>query len=133
MGESTHFSGQPLYCQVIKLLDKSKVLQESRKNGGERYVKRFDGWTHLIVMLYAVILRFDSLREITASLQAEARKLCHLGISVMPSRSTLADANKRRPERDVLNLSSSPYTVICTQLTANVFLRTAETKKKHNG
>ena len=36
--------------------------------------------------------------EITASLQAEARKLCHLGISSMPSRSTLSDANKRRPE-----------------------------------
>lgn len=98
MGKSTHFSGQPLYCQVIKLLDKSKVLNKSREKGGERYVKSFDGWTHLVVMLYAVIMRFDSLREITTSLQAEARKLCHFGISVMTSRSTLADANKRRPE-----------------------------------
>jgi hypothetical protein len=61
-------------------------------------VKRFDGWTHLVVMLYAVIMRFDSLREITTSLQAEARKLHHLGISMMTSRSTLADANKRRNE-----------------------------------
>lgn len=31
-------------------------------------------------------------------MQAEARKLCHLGIITMPSRSTLSDANKRRPE-----------------------------------
>ena len=38
------------------------------------------------------------MREITASLLAESRKLCHLGISVKTSRSTLADANKRRPE-----------------------------------
>jgi hypothetical protein len=98
MGKSTHFSGQPLYGQVIKLLDKSKILQLSREKGGERYVKRFDSWTHLVVMLYAVIMRFDSLREITASLQAEARKLCHLSISMMTSRSTLADANKRRSE-----------------------------------
>ena len=98
MGKSIHFSGQPLYSQVIKLLDKSKILQISRKYGGEHYVKRFDGWTHLIVMLYAVIMRFDSLREIMASIQAEARKLCHLGITTMPSRSTLSDANKRRPE-----------------------------------
>lgn len=43
MGKSTHFSGQPLYCQVIKLLNKSKVLQHSRVKGGEWYVKRFDG------------------------------------------------------------------------------------------
>lgn len=49
-------------------------------------------------MLYAVIMRFDSLSEITASLLAEARKLCHLGITTMPSRSTISDANKRRPE-----------------------------------
>ncbi|MFR6073469.1 MAG: IS4 family transposase [Phocaeicola coprocola] len=98
MGKSIHFSGQPLYSQVIKLLDKSKILQTSRKYGGEYYVKRFDGWTHLVVMLYAVIMRFDSLREIMASIQAEARKLCHLGITTMPSRSTLSDANKRRPE-----------------------------------
>ena len=52
----------------------------------------------MVVRLYAVIMRFDSLREITASLQGEARKLVHLGISMMPSRSTLSDANSRRPE-----------------------------------
>ena len=98
MGKSTHFSGQPLYCQVIKLLDKSTILRLSRKYGGEHYVKRFDAWTHLVVMLYAVIMRFDSLREIMASLQAESRKLCHLGIRLMPSRSTFSDANRRRPE-----------------------------------
>ncbi len=98
MGKSTHFSGQPLYGQVIKLLDKSKIIQISRENGGERYTKRFDVWVHLVVMLYAVIMRFDSLREITASLLAEARKLNHLGLTFKIGRSTLADANKRRPE-----------------------------------
>lgn len=98
MSKSSHFSGQPLYCQVIKLLDKSKILQISRENGSERYVKRFDAWVHLVVMLYAVIQRFDSLREITASLLAESRKLCHLGINFKIGRSTLADANARRSE-----------------------------------
>ncbi len=98
MGKSSHFSGQPLYGQVIKLLDKSKILAISRENGGERYTKRFDAWVHLVVMLYAVIMRFDSLREITASLLAEARKLGHLGITFKIGRSTLADANKRRSE-----------------------------------
>ena len=98
MSKSSHFSGQPLYGQVIKLLDKSKILQISRENGGERYIKRFNGWIHLVVMLYAVIMRFDSLREITASLLAETRKLAHLGITFKIGRSTLADANRRRPE-----------------------------------
>ena len=98
MGKSSHFSGQPLYGQMINLLSKSKILRFSRENGGERYVKRFDGWIHIVVMLYAVIMRFDSLREITASLLAETRKMAHLGIAFKIGRSTLADANKRRPE-----------------------------------
>lgn len=98
MRKNSHFSGQPLYGQVTKLLDKSKVLQFSREKGGERYTKRFNCWIHLVVMLYAVIMRFDSLREITASLLAETRKLAHLGISFKIGRSTLADANKRRSE-----------------------------------
>ena len=98
MGKSSHFIGQPMYGQVIKLLDKSKILRISREKGGERYTKRFNGWIHLVVMLYAVIMRFDSLREITASLLTDARKLSHLAITFKIGRSTLADANKRRSE-----------------------------------
>ena len=98
MSKSKHFIGQPLYSQVVKLLDKSKILQISQDLGGERYTKRFNVWVHLIVMLYAVIKRFDSLREITTSLLADTRKLAHIGIRFKISRSTLADANKRRPD-----------------------------------
>jgi hypothetical protein len=60
MAKSSHFSGQPLYGQVINLLDKSKILRFSRSHGGERYVKSSDGWFPLAVMLYAVIVRFNS-------------------------------------------------------------------------
>lgn len=31
MSKSSHFSGQPLYGQVIKLLDKSKFYNSARK------------------------------------------------------------------------------------------------------
>ena len=98
MNKGTHFIGQPVYGQLINLLDKSKILKFSQDLGGERYVKRFDAWQHLVVMLYAVIKRFDSLREITESMFPEAHKLAHIGVRMMPRRSTLADANARRPE-----------------------------------
>ena len=98
MGKGTHFIGQPMFGQLISLIDKTKVLGFSREKGGERYVKHFDAWQHLVVMLYAVVKRFDSLREITASMFPEARKLSHLGIGMMPRRSTLSDANTRRPQ-----------------------------------
>ena len=98
MGKSTHFFGQPVYGQLIKSLDRDKIIEMSRKSGGERYVKSFDGYTHLLTMLFAVIMRFDSLREIEAAMTAEVRKLRHIGIRTVPKRSTLSDANARRPE-----------------------------------
>ena len=98
MGKSTHFFGQPVYGQLIKSLDRDKIIEMSRKSGGERYVKSFDGYTHLLTMLFAVIMRFDSLREIEAAMTAEVRKLRHIGIRSVPKRSTLSDANARRPE-----------------------------------
>ena len=99
MVKSTHFFGQPVYGQLIKSLDRDKIIKMSRSNGGERYVKSFDGWHHLLTMLYAVIMRFDSLREIETSMLAEVRKLCHIGLETIPRRSTLSDANKRRSEK----------------------------------
>lgn len=99
MGKSTHFFGQPVYGQLIKSLDRDRIVGMSRKNGGEKYVKSFNGFTHLLTMLYAVIMRFDSLREIEAAMTAEVRKLHHIGIEKVPKRSTLSDANARRSEK----------------------------------
>ena len=99
MPKSTNFFGQPIYGQLIKSLDREIIVEMSRKHGGERYVKSFDGYTHLLTMLYAVIQRFDSLREIETSMTAEVRKLHHVGIDTVPKRSTLSDANARRSEK----------------------------------
>ena len=99
MGKSSNFFGQPIFGQLIKSLDRKKIAEMSRKHGGEKYVKSFDGYTHLLTMLYAVIQRFDSLREIEASMTAEVRKLHHVGIDSVPKRSTLSDANARRSEK----------------------------------
>ena len=99
MGKGSNFFGQPIYGQLIKSLNREKILEISRKYGGEKYVKSFDGYTHLLTMLYAEIQRFDSLREIETSMTAEVRKLKHLGIESVPKRSTLSDANARRSEK----------------------------------
>ena len=98
MSKSSNFFGQPIYGQLIKSLNREKIVEISRKHGGEKYVKSFDGFTHLLTMLYAVIQRFDSLREIETAMTAEVRKLHHVGIKTVPRRSTLSDANARRSE-----------------------------------
>ena len=48
-------------------------------------------------MLFAVFNHFDSLREVEVGMQAEAHKFAHLGLDYMVRRSTLSEANKRRP------------------------------------
>ena len=98
MGKSTHFFGQPSYGQLTKSLDKAKITEISRKHGGEKYVKKFNGFSHLLTMLYGVILRFDSLREIETAMTAEVNKLHHIGIETVPKRSTISDANYRRSQ-----------------------------------
>ena len=82
MGKDSHFTGQPVYSQVLKLLDKAKIRQISHDTqGSESYVKRFGGYEHLVVMLFGVLKHFDSLRELEIGMKAETHKLSHLGSS----------------------------------------------------
>ena len=105
MSKSIHFSGQPVYGQVIKLLDKARIKEISRETmKSESYVKRFDGYTHLIVMLFGVLRHLDSLRELEVGMKAEVTKLNHLGIDYIAKRSTVAEANKRRSQEFFANV-----------------------------
>ena len=45
MSKNSNFFGQPIYGQLIKSLDREKIVEISRKHGGEKYVKSFDGYT----------------------------------------------------------------------------------------
>ena len=84
---------------MLKLLDKEKILQISRETkGSEAYVKRFDGYQHLVVMLFGILKHFDSLRELEIGMKAEAHKLGRLGMNYLVRRGTLAEANIRRPQ-----------------------------------
>lgn len=61
-------------------------------------MKRFDGYQHLVVMLFGILKHFDSLCELEIGMKAEAHKLGHLGMNYLVCRSTLAEANIRRPQ-----------------------------------
>lgn len=121
MGKSSHFLGQPIYSQLLSLLNRRQIIRLSQKHAGERYTKRFDAWTHLVVMLYAVIKRFDSLREIAISLLAEAPKLQHLGLFTRA-----IGAPFLMPISAVLRLFSQLFTAMYMPNTATNFPRTAE-------
>lgn len=96
MSKNIHFTGQPLFSQILSLIDKHQIKSFSHKGGYDKYVKKFDGYSHFVVMLYGVLMRYDSLREIVIGMLSEAGKLQHLGINYMVKRSTLSEANNRR-------------------------------------
>ena len=81
MNKSTHFIGQSLYIQSLNYFNYDKILSLSQTQGGKHYIKKFDAWHHLVVMLYAVMMRLDSLREIKVSLFANVNRFNHLGLT----------------------------------------------------
>jgi IS4 transposase len=63
---------------------------------GDAYDKSFRSWDHLVALIYAQLSGNDSLRGVVAGFNANPQHHYHLGTGKL-SRSTLADANARRP------------------------------------
>ena len=81
MNKITHFIRQSLYIQLLNYFNCDKILSLSQTQGGKHYIKKFDAWHHLVVMLYAVMMRLDPLREIKTSLFAYINRFNHLGLT----------------------------------------------------
>ena len=120
MGKGTNFSGQPVLSQLIKLMDRQKINTLASRTGSNRYVKHLDGYSHLVVMLYAVLCNLRSLREVCLGFEANATRMNHFGLDHMICRSTLSDANKRRSS------SSLEASIACFSGNMPRFYRTAE-------
>jgi len=60
--------------------------------------RKLSYWSQLVAMLFAQLSGKKSLRDLVFSLGRHPRKLYHLGLSSV-KRSTLAEANERRPAR----------------------------------
>lgn len=96
MGKSKNFSGQPIFNQLLKFIDKSEIGKIAKKHDAERYVKKFTTYHHLVVMLFVAFEGYHSIRETILGLLANAHKLSHLGMSYLVRRSTFSEANGRR-------------------------------------
>jgi putative transposase len=63
---------------------------------GDAYDKSFKSWDHLVALIYAQLSGNDSLRGVVAGFNANPQHHYHLGAGKL-RRSTLSDANARRP------------------------------------
>jgi IS4 transposase len=68
------------------------------KHDADRCVRTLTTKSQLVALLHAQLSGASSLREIEATMASHEARLYHLGVSA-PKRSTLADANAKRPAR----------------------------------
>ena len=55
MGKDTNFIGQPVYVQLLNLVDRERIRKISLRGGHDRYVKKLDGYTHFVAFLFAIL------------------------------------------------------------------------------
>lgn len=65
-------------------------------HAGDAYVKSFHSWDHLVALIFAQFSAADSLRGLETGWNAHCQHHYHLASGPL-MRSTLSDANKRRP------------------------------------
>ncbi len=96
MNKSSLFFGQPIFSQMLELLNKSKINKRTQERKSDHYCKRFTTFQHLITILYGVVSGCNSLRELTGGIVSYGDKITHCKFDYSPKRSTISDANKRR-------------------------------------
>lgn len=85
-----------IFNQLCNLLDRTYFDYLVKQTRGNRYVKRYSCWSHLLTMIWAQLTARKSLRDIECSLRAHTDKIYRFGIGKSVSRSTIAEANATR-------------------------------------
>ena len=96
MNKNTNLTGQPIFAQILSMVKRGQIQTIARKQGTDRYYKKFTTYKHLVTMLYLAFEGCTSIREVTTGLLACSTKLFHIGMDYSPRRSTLSDANRNR-------------------------------------
>lgn len=101
MDKSTEikFVGQPIFKQVIGLIDAISIKSIINKHNADYYYKAFKAKTQLVTMLFGIISRCDSMTEICEGLRAMGGKLNHLGLDKAPAKSTACDGLRNRDNK----------------------------------
>src|SRR5437763_13416 len=92
-------AGKTLFAQLMDFLPWSTFMRIVARYGGDRAVRTLSCAEQFRAMAFAQLTWRESLRDIEASLSANASKLYAMGFRAAVKRSTLADANESRDWR----------------------------------
>jgi hypothetical protein len=88
--------GKYVFAQIVEFLPQRIFDRFVEKYDGNKYVKHFSCWNHLLCMLFGQLTNRDSLRDLIVALDAHSSKSYHLGFGISVTRSNLAKANETR-------------------------------------
>ena len=109
MNKSTNYLGQPIFSQLLSLIENSIIKKAIVEHKANHCYKKLFLWDHLVSMLYGVYSHCTSLRELQCGFEVCQGKLNHLNLSRVPPRSTLSDGNKNRPSKVFGTIYQSLY------------------------
>ena len=98
------------FVQLLKPISRRRFKEIVERHDGNAYDKSFKSWEHLVTLLYAQFTCTGGLRGLTETWNASPQHHYHLGSDVVLRRSTVSDANERRPVAvfaDTFNLVAS--------------------------
>jgi putative transposase len=85
-----------ILTSLLKPIDRRQFAAIVERCKGDAYDKSFTSWDHLVALIYAQLTHADGLRALELSFNANSNHHYHLGVDAL-ARSTLSDANARRP------------------------------------
>lgn len=97
-GNQKNLVGQPIFKQIVNLIPREKFNELVIKTGSDKYYKTFFSWEQLVVMLFGIFSRCDSMGEVCDGMRALGGKLNYLGMDSSPAKSTAGDALRDRDE-----------------------------------
>jgi IS4 transposase len=84
------------FDSLLKPIDRRAFQAAVERHAADAYDKTFKSWDHLVTLIYAQLSSVDTLRGLETAFNANAQAHYHLGVGMI-ARTTLSDANARRP------------------------------------
>lgn len=92
-------TGRYIFTQLTDFLPKRVFDRLVDKYEGNKYVKTFTCWSHLLVLIFGQLSNRKGLRDLTMTLAPHKRSFHHLGFGRSVTRSNLGKANEVRDVR----------------------------------
>ena len=82
--------------QLLRMVSRHEFEQDARRHHEGRKLRSMSRWSQFVAMAMAQLSGRCSLRDVVANLEAQKRKLYHLGVGRV-ARSSLARVNQEQP------------------------------------